>query len=152
MSFAERNLSAAEGVRGEKEQDMRHPQRLTDEQVEQLAQRLKTHHLGPENATTHPVLGRALHLTDLGSAGRPRIPGSSALTDGILRARRNGHPIACDPQHGLFYARYREDANDSLEHYTRCERRYRLHRSSLAFAASKLASRHSIEETRRIAQ
>jgi hypothetical protein len=94
--------------------------KLNDDEIERLAGFIKANHRGPENATSNRVLARTFALTDLGSAGRPGIACSSALTDAILRAKKRGHPIACDHR-GVFYARHREDVTDALQHYRHCE-------------------------------
>jgi hypothetical protein len=110
---------------------------MNEKQIRELARFIRTNHLGPENATTNGALARAFNLSDLGSSGRQEIPGSSEMADALLRAREMGLPIVSDWR-GVYYARYREDADQAIEHFRRCEERYLRNRSALTFAANKL--------------
>jgi hypothetical protein len=88
---------------------------LTEEQ-EQLAEYLKRHASGADNALKNAVIAEALGYTDRGSAGRAGIRNSRKLTADINALRAAGFPICADHT-GIFYAVYQEEILPTLKDY-----------------------------------
>lgn len=107
-----------------------------DERTEQLVQFLLAHALGLANRTTNARVSAALKLPDRGMAGRTGFMNSRMITDLVVRAREQGHPICTTP--GYFYACTQEEIQATLEHERACCQRYHLRARLLEQAARDL--------------
>lgn len=105
----------------------------------EVARYLRRHHWGHENAVSNAGLSETLGLTDRGSSGRHGLRNSHRLTALLNEARGAGHPICADNR-GIYYARYREEAEATIAHQRHCAQKYIAAAELLSRAAATLPS------------
>jgi hypothetical protein len=94
-----------------------------DTQALRLAMILKKHHLGVLHTATNAVIAEKMGLDDIGSNGKPAVPGSRSLARLKIRARELGHPI-CSDHRGYYYATSWEEIQETVSHEEQCAERY----------------------------
>jgi hypothetical protein len=93
----------------------------TKEEWDDMAHELGSYvfrlHKGRANGTVHAKLALSFAIPDLGSAGRPGVPGSAMLTALIKRARELGYAICTNGgrERAIYYATCYRDVEDAYE-------------------------------------
>jgi hypothetical protein len=111
-----------------------------DGQVDAVVEYLWSCHRGADVQTTNAVLSKRFEMPDCGKAGRQGILNSRRMTKILNRARELGYPVVADNK-GIYYAKFREEADGMIADYANRARVYGRQARLLKKAAERLPTR-----------